>query len=206
MYTAFHNIDKEKQLHIINAAIDEFVQRGYEKASTNDIVKKARISKGSLFHYFHNKKQLYIYLIDYSMQFINQLVKNIDWNESDLFKRIEKIGLEKLYIQQKHPHVFHFLATTKLEEADDVKEIVQQKIDPYFDEVTKDLYKNIDTSKFRDGINIEKAIEIIHWTMNGFGEKGLSKMKTYEDIDSFVKKYMEEWREYAMILKESFYK
>ncbi|WP_442961067.1 helix-turn-helix domain-containing protein [Pseudogracilibacillus sp. SO30301A] len=34
----------------MNAAIMEFVQSGFERASTNEIVKRANISKGSLFN------------------------------------------------------------------------------------------------------------------------------------------------------------
>ncbi|NQD68578.1 TetR family transcriptional regulator, partial [Bacillus haikouensis] len=37
------NIDKQER--IINAAMQEFVKAGFEKASTNEIVKEAQISK-----------------------------------------------------------------------------------------------------------------------------------------------------------------
>lgn len=57
----------EKQARIINAAMKEFVKSGYDKASTNKIVKEANISKGSLFNYFHSKKELYLYLIEYGV-------------------------------------------------------------------------------------------------------------------------------------------
>ena len=36
----------------------EFAQSGFEKASTNEIVKRSNISKGSLFNYFNSKKDL----------------------------------------------------------------------------------------------------------------------------------------------------
>ena len=52
------NIDAEKRDRIINSAIDEFAMYPYEKASTNNIVKNAGISKGLLFHYFENKQEL----------------------------------------------------------------------------------------------------------------------------------------------------
>src|SRR5690625_1570284 len=103
IYSKFINLKSEKQKEIINAAIKEFVQSGFEKASTNEIVKRANISKGSLFNYFNSKKDLYAYLIEYSMQIIDQILEQIDVNETNLFRRIENIGLEKFYIQQKYP-------------------------------------------------------------------------------------------------------
>src|SRR5690625_4958553 len=88
IYSKFHKLTSEKQKQIINAAMKEFVQNGFDKASTNEIVKLANISKGSLFNYFKSKKDLYAYLIDYSVQIINQIVEKIDLDEADIFKRI----------------------------------------------------------------------------------------------------------------------
>ncbi|WP_234970565.1 TetR/AcrR family transcriptional regulator [Aedoeadaptatus urinae] len=44
IYSKFNNLKPEKQKQIINAAIKEFVRNGFEKASTNEIVKRANIS------------------------------------------------------------------------------------------------------------------------------------------------------------------
>ena len=43
IYSKFNNLKLEKQEQIINAAIKEFVQSGFDKASTNEIVKRANI-------------------------------------------------------------------------------------------------------------------------------------------------------------------
>jgi len=184
----------------------EFVQSGFEKASTNEIVKRSNISKGSLFNYFNSKKDLYVYLIEYSVQIIEQIIEQIDFNETDIFKRIENIGLKKLHIQQKFPQVFDFLVSAMQEESAEVKEIIHQKVEPIYAESTNKMYRNIDYDKFREGIDIEKAIEILNWTMFGFGEKGLKEINTFEDIGKFGEKYLEEWKVYSDILKYSFYK
>ncbi|MDD3656837.1 MAG: TetR/AcrR family transcriptional regulator, partial [Atribacterota bacterium] len=57
IYSQFHSLESEKQERIINAALKEFARNGYGKASTNEIIKQAGISKGSLFNYFNNKKE-----------------------------------------------------------------------------------------------------------------------------------------------------
>ena len=108
IYTKFNNLTIEKQEVIINAAIKEFVQSGFEKASTNEIVKEASISKGSLFNYFNNKKDLYVYLMEYSVRVIEHMYSQIDFQETDVFKRIENVGFQKLRIQQRYPQVFDF--------------------------------------------------------------------------------------------------
>lgn len=206
IYSKFYTIHAAKQERIINAAIKEFVLSGFEKASTNEIVKDANISKGSLFHYFNSKKDLYVYLIDYSVQIIEQFMERIDIDETDVFKRIEDVGLQKMYIHQKYPQIFDFLAACMQEESSEVRKMIKQKVDPIYEHGTKKIYENIDYSKFREGLDIEKAIEILNWTMFGFGEKGLRQIDSFENIGDFGELYLEEWKRYSDILKCSFYK
>ncbi|HGI3986005.1 TPA: TetR/AcrR family transcriptional regulator [Streptococcus agalactiae] len=206
IYSKFNNLKPEKQKQIINAAIKEFVRNGFEKASTNEIVKRANISKGSLFNYFNSKKDIYLYLIEYSSKAIVNLNEEIDLSETDLFKRIERVALQKFYVQQKYPQAFEFLASTKQEESVEVKDIIKQRLNPIYNQAINKLYKDIDYSKFREGVDIEKAIEILNWTMFGVGEKGLKELFTFDDIGRFGEKYLEEWNVYAELLKYSFYK
>ena len=206
IYSKFNNLKPEKQKQIINAAIKEFVRNGFEKASTNEIVKRANISKGSLFNYFNSKKDLYLYLIEYSSKAIVNLNEEIDLSETDLFKRIERVALQKFYVQQKYPQAFEFLASTKQEESVEVKDIIKQRLNPIYNQAINKLYKDIDYSKFREGVDIQKAIEILNWTMFGVGEKGLKELFTFDDIGRFGEKYLEEWNVYAELLKYSFYK
>ena len=140
------------------------------------------------------------------MQIIDQIVEQIDLNETDLFKRIENIGLKKFHIQQKYPRVFDFLASCQQEESAELKEIFKQKVEPIYNQSTEKLYKDIDRSKFREAIDIEKAIEILNWTMFGFGEKALKQINSFENISEFGEQYLKEWKSYSEILKDCFYK
>ncbi|MFA1819246.1 TetR/AcrR family transcriptional regulator [Virgibacillus oceani] len=206
IYSKFNSLKPEKQKLIINMAVKEFVENGFDKASTNEIVINANISKGSLFNYFNSKKDLYVYLIEYSIQVIEKLIDQIDFSETDLFKRIKMIGLQKLHIQKEFPYVFDFLAASGKEESVEVKDVIKQKVDYIQEESMEKLYKNIDYTKFREGIDIEKAIEILSWTMFGFREKAIQQIETFEDIGEFGEQYLKEWERYAEILKYSFYK
>jgi len=206
IYSYFCKLPDEKKQLIINTAIKEFVQNGFDKASTNEIVQDAKISKGSLFNYFQSKKGLYIFLIDYSTQVIEKLYDEIDLSETDLFIRIENIGLQKLYIHKKYPKVFDFLASSIEEESVAVRGLIKSKVDPIYERGTELIYKHIDYSKFRDGLDIEKALEIINWTMFGYGEKAIQQIHSFEDLGEFGQRHLEEWRAYSNILKHSLYK
>lgn len=202
MKTNFYSLNLEKQERIINAALKEFVKNGFEKTSTNEIVKAAEISKGSLFNYFNNKHDLYVYLIDHAIETIGQIYQEIDLSETDIFNRLGQIGLIKVAIFKKHPDVFNFLKAITLEESFEVKEEISRKIEHTFKEGLDNIYQNIDYAKFKDDIDIEKAIEIINWTMIGFGEKAKAKLNSYQNINTEI---LEEWACYSEILKQSFY-
>ncbi|MCD9065404.1 TetR/AcrR family transcriptional regulator [Staphylococcus saprophyticus] len=202
----FNKLKKDKQKMIVNASIKEFIKSGFDKASTNEIVKQAHISKGSLFNYFNSKKELYCYLISYSTQILENMYEEIDLSETDLFNRIENIGLQKLYVQQNHPEIFDFLKSTIEEESLEIKSIIEQHVSRIYEDGRQKIYANIDYSKFRDDIDIDKAIEILNWTMYGFGQKGLQQINSFENLSNFGERYLKEWNIYAQILKHSFYK
>lgn len=206
MYTNFHKLADEKQRQIINVAMQEFIQYGFEKASTNAITSNAKISKGALFHYFNTKKELYLYLLEYSTEVIEKLYEQIDLSETDLFARLENIGLQKMKIQQKYPRVFDFLTSTKDEKSAEVKEVIMEKKDRVFQEGIAKIYDKIDYSPFREDLDLEKAVEILNWTMFGFSEKALRQIDSFENSEQMGEEFFRQWRSYSEILKKSFYK
>lgn len=60
----FEKLSNTKREKIVWAAIDEFVESGYEGASINRIIKKANISRGSFYTYFENKDDIFRYVMD----------------------------------------------------------------------------------------------------------------------------------------------
>jgi AcrR family transcriptional regulator len=59
----FFNLPEEKRRLIIDHAIQEFAEHDYNSASISNIVAQAGIAKGSLYQYFSDKRDLYLYLI-----------------------------------------------------------------------------------------------------------------------------------------------
>lgn len=203
---SFYKLKQDKQERIINAGIKEFVKNGFDKSSTNAIVEKAGISKGSLFHYFNNKKDFYLFLIDYSLQVVDKIIDEIDMSNGDLFDRIYKVGMQKLYVQMEFPQLFDLMTIAVTEDSEVVREIIKTKLSPIYSESQKKLYDNIDYSLFRDDVDVDKAIEILSWTMAGYGDKAVRQLRSFEDLNEFGKQYLEEWGNYSEILKYSFYK
>jgi TetR/AcrR family transcriptional regulator len=203
MDDSFFNIDEEKRDRIINAALEEFSKNSFTKASTNTIVHNAGISKGILFHYFTSKKKLYDYLVDFAFSKIIRAIENeVDWNQSDFFYRIKEVGIIKSKAMAKYPYLAGFTKvmydTTSLEA---MKELAL-KYNPH---IYHDIYfKNIDYSKFKDTVNIEKAINITQWTFEKLGEQWFNQHKNSDTFD--FDKLSKEVDVYLEMLKQTFYK
>lgn len=61
--TTFFNLPEDKRRQILDLAIEEFAAHDYKNASISNIVARAGIAKGSLYQYFDDKRDLYLYLI-----------------------------------------------------------------------------------------------------------------------------------------------
>lgn len=199
----FNQLEQSKQDRIINAALKIFAQDGYEKASTNKIVKLAGISKGSLFNYFSTKQDLYLFLFNYTSQVFQEIYEQIDLEQRDLFERLKHIGKIKFKIMKKHPQLFDFLKSTRQETSEIVLRELNNFKDHSIEHGINEIYENIDYEKFDEQFDLEKVIEIINWTMLGFSEKKLNALDVFENL---TVESLDEWDQYAAILKRAFYK
>ena len=64
----FLNLPEEKRKAFIEIALEEFANNDYNTASVSKIVGKAGIAKGSLYQYFEDKQDLFMYLLEVSNQ------------------------------------------------------------------------------------------------------------------------------------------
>ncbi|WP_406542043.1 TetR/AcrR family transcriptional regulator [Clostridium ljungdahlii] len=63
----FFNLPKERQKEIIEISIKEFSNHDFDSSSLNRIITNLKIAKGSFYRYFSNKTDLYIFLINYTL-------------------------------------------------------------------------------------------------------------------------------------------
>ena len=60
----FDNLPEDKKERILNAAIKEFGLRNVQEGNLANIVKDAKIARGSIYQYFVSKEDLYVYIFD----------------------------------------------------------------------------------------------------------------------------------------------
>ncbi|WBW95639.1 TetR/AcrR family transcriptional regulator [Oceanirhabdus sp. W0125-5] len=204
MEEIFKNMDPEKRDRIINSALEEFSTNRFEKASTNNIVKNAGISKGLLYHYFSSKRILYEYLETFVIEIITDAIsKEMNWEEKDLFARLKQIVLIKLKVYVRYPYLVAFgKVMFEKKSIDELKKEAENYIPDVYKKV---YYENIDFTLFKDNVDVQKAIKITQWSLEKLGEEWM-KSSALASGDTDYSGLSQEIDEYLEILKRAFYK
>ena len=211
LYENFENLPEDKKKRIIEASLDEFAKKGYEKASTNNIVKAAGISKGILFHYFGSKKNLYLYIVDYVTQYLIEKFYKMNENPSpDIFERLLNREILKLKLAYGYPLMYELLYKAFINTPEELKIDIQERYLKLYAQNTQRFYEGFDTSKFREDVNPQKAVELILLFLEGLNSKYINTYR-YKKISpeaalAEIEKITEEVREYFDILKKGMYK
>ena len=91
MNERFYTLPPEKQQRIINAGFRIFSQNSYRKSPMQEIADDAGISKSLLFHYFQNKKELYLFLWNKAADITTEyLTLSRCYESTDLFEMMER--------------------------------------------------------------------------------------------------------------------
>ncbi len=156
-----------------------------------------------MFNYFKSKRELYFYLIGYVAEIIEKIYDEINLSETDFFVRVRELGFIKFRIMKKFPQAFDFIDAVGKEESTEVKPEIDKMKKEIIEKGFVKIYENIDFSKFRDDIDINKTLDIINWTMLSFSEQQRSRLNSFEDIEIEL---LGEWDDYFDIMKRCFYK
>jgi len=93
---------------ILEAALIEFSQHSYEKASTNNISKLAKISKGTIFNYYESKENLFKQVLEYSISIFKKELNSFKFNSIEPKEIIkEAIRFITIFIS-KHQNIYNF--------------------------------------------------------------------------------------------------
>jgi len=167
----FQNLSKDKQERITRIAVEEFSEKGYAQASINSIVSRLGIAKGSIFQYFGDKKGLFIFAFNISMNMVKDYLRTVrDQTESEnLFTRLEATLLAGVIFLQKHPVIYRLYIRIMFEYEipfrNEILLSLREYSLKYFKSLLEDAAKN---GELRENINIDKACFVLDAIMDRF--------------------------------------
>ncbi len=105
----FKHLPADKQERVLDAALSEFADRGYQAASLNRVVAQAGIAKGSLYQYFPNKEGIFRHIFQYAISQVGRVLLTVkeETLDQDFFTRLEKSLLAGVRFLKEHPRIFN---------------------------------------------------------------------------------------------------
>ena len=169
MNEKFFSLPQEKQQAIINAGYRVFSRNSYRKSPMSEIADAAGISKSLLFHYFRNKKELYLFLWDTCAQLTLEVLRDFNCYEgNDLFEIMRK-GLEaKISLMRRYPDLGAFALKCYYEKDPEVQPEMQRLIEKYGSYKNNAAMQHLSPDQFIPGLDLEMMYQEMFWTSEGF--------------------------------------
>ncbi len=177
-------------LKIVENAIELFNINGYSGTSISEIAKKAKLSKGILYHYFRNKDDLYLFCtrmcIDEYLDFLQANLKNPASN-TDLIT--ENVRLRMNFFEQNPQYriLYNYIISKKPNHLSSELMEIRKKL---IDNNTEQIKKNISEMDIGDGIfedDIISFIEILQNTSAFLFVETMDEETKNAKIDSVVR-------------------
>jgi TetR/AcrR family transcriptional regulator len=199
----------DKRRSILSASLAEFAEHGYLNASTNRIVKAAGISKGLLFHYFGNKKGLFLFVLDYTIKYLMEKMNEYATHLSgDFFEQLGQYAMIKTRIGIEEPEMYHILYDVYVNLPAEIKNELLARYGAILSDQREAFMHTMDASKLREGVTVEAAANLMIDFLDGYYQRNIEKYKTMtpDELLDFIGDMKKEIMGYLGIIKRGIYK
>ena len=186
MNRKFFSLPQEKQQLILNAGFHVFSRNSYRKSPMSEIADAAGISKSLLFHYFNNKKELYLFLWNTCAKItIEEMERSGAYDETDLFGSMESGMDAKLRLMRKYPDIGTFAVRAFYEKDPEVSADVRESMGQYIAVHARRKLQKLDPDDFIPGIDLEMMYREMYWASEGclweYIQRGEMDVEAMED-------------------------
>ncbi len=169
MNEKFFSLPRERQRAIVNAGYRVFSQNAYKNSPMSEIAAEAGISKSLLFHYFRNKKELYLYLWDEAARItIRALTEYGCYGQKDLFDSMERGMRAKMELIRRYPDMAGFTIRAFYEKDPEICAAIQQSYHRYFNFKADRTRLNLDPDQFIPALDIAMMYREMYWASEGY--------------------------------------
>lgn len=169
MNEKFYSLSEEKQTRIINGGFRVFSKNSYKKSPMQEIADCAGISKSLLFHYFYNKKELYLFLwnraADITMEYLTAYGC---YEPGDLFDMMERGMRAKIHVMQIYPDMTAFAIRAFYETNAEISEGIQKSYQEHFERKARNALAQVDPDDFIPGLDLAMMYREMYLASEGY--------------------------------------
>lgn len=183
---------------LLNEALKEFADKGFDSASLNQIIKRSGISKGSFYYHFDNKEELFSSVMHRAarekIEFISQWVsqQSLDPTPKGLFDilRLQMAGGIEFALQR--PHLSSFLLS--IMKNPELKAKALALSPPYYEEVFDALVQEAwQKGELRQDMDPGFIKKLLYYSLMNMGEmlldetgQELERGKLVKQVECFM--------------------
>lgn len=179
---------------IVQAAVEEFLEKGYQGASMDNIAKRASLSKGGIYHHFRSKDEILIYA--------NQ---KLSVSEEEIFRKVlQNRSMEKglkefiseyvnFWMDNTQNLRFYFLSMVKAFEDDNLSDGYRRYAEDVFEMLESMFEMGMQNREFREHNPTGRSMAMISAINGMLGYMMLGVGPPGKDIiNSFQKLFIDE--------------
>lgn len=105
----FNRLEDDKKERVMRAAIAEFQANGFEKAKIEVIAQNAGVAKGSIYQYFDDKKELFIYSVTWALEYFMKVIdRQTPLQNMDVYEYFLSGSRERFELLKREPLLVEF--------------------------------------------------------------------------------------------------
>ncbi|MEA4965810.1 MAG: TetR/AcrR family transcriptional regulator [Oscillospiraceae bacterium] len=168
MNQKFFSLPEEKRRRILNAGYRAFSGSSYKKCPVGEIAEEAGISKSLLFHYFQNKKELYLFLWEEAAHLTERYLAEVSLPPGgNLFDYMET-GMEaKLRIMADYPDLAAFALRAFYEKDPAVCGDIARRCEHLVTESNERLIRALNPADYLPGLDLRLMYRELYWASDG---------------------------------------
>ena len=196
MNEKFFSLPEEKRLAMINAGYRVFSQNSYRKSPVSEIAAEAGISKSLLFHYFRNKKELYLFLIETAADTTYKYLYEFGCGEEeDIFEIMHKGLKAKVALMKKYPDLTLFTFKAYYETDPEICGDIQKIIGRVASFDANARFLKIDPEQFVEGIDLQMMYMDMYLASEGYlWEKSHKGSFDVNEVEKDFERMIDFWK------------
>jgi AcrR family transcriptional regulator len=147
---------------IVQAAVQEFLEKGYEGASMDNIAKRASLSKGGIYHHFRSKDEILIYANQKLSVPEEEIFRKVLLNRS-MEKGLKEFIAEYIsfWTENSENLRFYFLSMVKAFEDDKLSDLYRRYAEDVFEMLESMFEMGMQNREFREHNPTGRSVALI---------------------------------------------
>jgi len=182
--------EEERHRNILQVALDEFSRRGFYETDVDIIARRAGVGKGTVYRHFGNKRKLFLAVIEFSAESVNNKILSAVEGMSGALERLRKTLVVYANFFDQHRSMFRVLFLERFNFVEPVEKRFEDKIFRNIRLIEMFVRDGIKSGEFKQVDSYKSAVLIVgmlhgvifDWLHSGADEGFTDRVSLMDEI------------------------